>query len=37
MKETMIKYCMDIQMQTRMEVSQTEEVHQVDVIVWGLL
>ena len=34
--ETMITDCMAIQMQIRLEVSQTK-VHQVDFIVWGLL
>ena len=37
MMETMITDCMAIQLQIGLEVSQTEEAHQVDVIVWGLL
>ena len=37
MVEIMTTDYMDIRMQIGMEVSQTEEAHQVDVIVWGLL
>ena len=37
MMETMITNCMAIHMHIGLEVSQTEEEDQVDVIVWGLL
>jgi len=37
MMETMTIDCMALRMQVGLEVSQTEEAHQVDVIVWGLL